>query len=665
MKIFNVQAGGPGISAVNEGFLQGWFIDENLPATVDGIFQKGSIIRYQILAGTTINFNVGFGQTIATLGAYFWPTDGPDIPFAVVGPFEEGSAITGWIPGGNPVNFPETWEWLAAANEDVVFHFRYNGSTWDVISESEAVLPSAILRTRVNTWRSAGNEAFHLNALIDGNENTFWHGRWNAGSGETNPEVAFVDLDLGFTHDITRIEIDKRVHAANGNIRAVQVFSHASQSNTWPNGERTWPRQTEPNVPQQDIDADFAPTGWTAISHPHVNIEGLVTPPNNITRQTVTLTFWPALAKTRYVRLGISSFSGNNTRDHAQVSAIRVFGVPRRPIYPVGPNPIYDPEIEKIIDNVDPVTAEPTVNRVFGRIINNVEALRRGTVDVTLPNLLHNWDFRNPVNQRGQETYFAPIGVINTLDRWILQSGTVILCAQNGITLERTSATSQWTFFNQRIAFSDRLVGRTVTGSVMLGSGEVVSGTWTVPSGAFDFPPENLSSNFRFNLHRGQSGEIQFRIYTAPSNAPIGTRLEIMAVKLENGAVSTLANDLPMDFARELSICQRYQVELNQHRRTFSFFGMGVARSTTEVRIIGSVTTNMRLFNPSIAQQNNLELRLNDASSVVIPATITEARVDAGNVILTCTATNLIVGSTYSLRSNVNNAGTILLDANL
>ena len=35
--------------------------------------------------------------------------------------------------------------------------------------------------------------------------------------------------------------------------------------------------------------------------------------------------------------------------------------------------------------------------------------------------------------------------------------------------------------------------------------------------------------------------------------------IEIDSVKLERGEISTLANDPPMDYGKELAICQRYQ----------------------------------------------------------------------------------------------------------
>ena len=62
-------------------------------------------------------------------------------------------------------------------------------------------------------------------------------------------------------------------------------------------------------------------------------------------------------------------------------------------------------------------------NGVFQQLIDNTAAVKRmaeGTQEtlereISNPNLLENWDFRNPVNQNGQSEY---VGWGANIDRW-------------------------------------------------------------------------------------------------------------------------------------------------------------------------------------------------------------------------------------------------------
>lgn len=125
-------------------------------------------------------------------------------------------------------------------------------------------------------------------------------------------------------------------------------------------------------------------------------------------------------------------------------------------------------------------------------------------------NLLHNWYFQNPVNQRGVSGTISTTGYF--IDRWHLTSGSVTLTA-NGLTLNGT--------ITQILEYA---VGTDVTASVSM-----YSGTATI------------------------SYNNSTKTVTITSSG--GT---VRAAKLEKGTVSTLANDAPPDFGAMLSLCQRY-----------------------------------------------------------------------------------------------------------
>lgn len=160
------------------------------------------------------------------------------------------------------------------------------------------------------------------------------------------------------------------------------------------------------------------------------------------------------------------------------------------------------------------------------RLINDAEASLNTTISsieleqrlsniiIHSPNILHNWDFTRPVNQRAITGTFTAANQY-FIDRWVLLGGSVTL-TPNGLTLDGT--------IQQRL---EHRVGMVTTTSVQMYSGEAeivfddTATPWSVV---------NITS----------SG---------------GT---ISRTKLEAGRVSTIDYDPPMDFGRELATCQRY-----------------------------------------------------------------------------------------------------------
>lgn len=153
-------------------------------------------------------------------------------------------------------------------------------------------------------------------------------------------------------------------------------------------------------------------------------------------------------------------------------------------------------------------------------------------------NILHNYDFRNPVNKR------AVSGAISTggyfYDRWILNSGTVTTNADY-LTIGASAE------IKQRIE-GNLLAGETVTASVMVG-GTVFSGTGIMPTSSGTVSV--TVTGWGTATLGYATGYMYVRLSpTAASN--------VVRVKLEMGTVSTLAYDPPMDYGAELLKCQRY-----------------------------------------------------------------------------------------------------------
>lgn len=167
-----------------------------------------------------------------------------------------------------------------------------------------------------------------------------------------------------------------------------------------------------------------------------------------------------------------------------------------------------------------------------------------GLIGVTNPNILHNWDFRNPVNQRevsgtiSSGSYFY--------DRWIRNSGTVMV--EDGY-LTLTSGAE----IEQRIE-GLYLAGETVTVSVNVGS-NIYSGTGVFPT---ETGTVGITLSGFGTATLGYNAGYMFVRFAASGSQ------DVVAVKCELGTASTLHLDPPMDRAVELPKCQRFFLDLGK-----------------------------------------------------------------------------------------------------
>jgi len=169
-------------------------------------------------------------------------------------------------------------------------------------------------------------------------------------------------------------------------------------------------------------------------------------------------------------------------------------------------------------------------------------------------NIIHNWDFRNPVNQRALTVYSGGFGYC--LDRWLRESSATITIASNGVQINST-ATGDLSL-HQIIEFPTLYLGKTYTISILVND-VLYSGTFTLPGtapgsttyyGNVTFPGGTLSL-----LTIVIGGVFQALYFAIRANYGSFT---VQAVKMEVGDNSTLSDDPPVDFGRELEICQRF-----------------------------------------------------------------------------------------------------------
>ena len=165
---------------------------------------------------------------------------------------------------------------------------------------------------------------------------------------------------------------------------------------------------------------------------------------------------------------------------------------------------------------------------------------------ISNPNLLDNWYFGNPVNQRGQTSWTNPSNWQYSIDRWQITPSSVIALTDDGITV---TADLQQALEKDRLEF-----GRTYTFSVLSSDGRLGKHTFALTSDT----DINVSFGFGFFVCLLSGGNVWFRIY--------GDGSTYKAAKLELGSTQTLAhregnkwvlNEIP-DYGEQLARCQRY-----------------------------------------------------------------------------------------------------------
>lgn len=180
-------------------------------------------------------------------------------------------------------------------------------------------------------------------------------------------------------------------------------------------------------------------------------------------------------------------------------------------------------------------------------------------------NILHNWYFPDPINQKNQTEY---TGAIYTIDRWHL------LFVENGLQVDQTNKcihlTGNSSVLCQRLDWTT-VEDTTVTLSALY-RGKIGFCYFGIPNFVYaDVVNEWSIASFTYTIPAGTDLRTEY-FPLLGYHAPAPTECSIRAIKLELGSVQTLAhkegdtwvlNDPPPDKALELAKCQRYQVVYN------------------------------------------------------------------------------------------------------
>ena len=226
------------------------------------------------------------------------------------------------------------------------------------------------------------------------------------------------------------------------------------------------------------------------------------------------------------------------------------------------------------------------------------------------PNLLDNWDFKNPVNQRGVSGTISSTGYF--IDRWQIENGTVQLTA-NGLVLNGTI--TQTTL--------SALSG--VTASVKMYSG---TATATYSGATFSIT---------------SSGGC------------------VAAAKLETGSISTIGNDAPASFPEQLLRCSYFHSRYAGN--TGGAVGVGVAINSANAFVLFCLPSAMRIA-PPVTQANTV-LTVEGSYSPGIAVTGVSSIIAVGNCIKASVsvASGLTAGQAVMMR--INSGGYVVFDADL
>lgn len=202
------------------------------------------------------------------------------------------------------------------------------------------------------------------------------------------------------------------------------------------------------------------------------------------------------------------------------------------------------------------------------------ERLGRLDYDVN-PNLLDNWYFVNPVNQRGVTSGTSDYAKYQ-IDRWYTSynrvKGTFEL-TDGGF--RAIPAEGDYVYLLQKPENPEIFDGKTITASVLFSNGDFLFGTEVRNNGSVVNIAKDTAKKFYIYINADNNIGLQY-----------GSDVTVSACKLEFGDHQTLAhqengvwvlNEIP-NYAEELAKCQRFYQRFNAHS-TSTAFGSGIVYS--------------------------------------------------------------------------------------
>lgn len=295
---------------------------------------------------------------------------------------------------------------------------------------------------------------------------------------------------------------------------------------------------------------------------------------------------------------------------------------------------------------------------------------------ISNPNLLDNWYFGNPVNQRGQTEY---VGSGYTFDRWLLNqwNTTRVACSivTNGLRVRGEASGSCSTSIKQfveglkagcqvtaSVLVTDFTAGAAVYLFIRTNSGVRLTRVHFSAPGLYSVTttlPDDFEGNLMIEIGQGGS-----------DGGNRNTDFTVLATKLELGSQQTLAhqdadgnwvlNEIP-NYEEQLARCQRYLFVPTTQTDSIYNLAIGVGTSTTTIAFFLPLPTTMRAKSSITFSGLHAVNEIN--SMLAITKVANYGQVSNGVWLQTTVASGAEVGKAYYLRTS--NPWSLVLDANL
>ena len=201
-------------------------------------------------------------------------------------------------------------------------------------------------------------------------------------------------------------------------------------------------------------------------------------------------------------------------------------------------------------------------------------------------NLLHNWDFKNPVNQRGVTSLTQNSTLKYFIDRWQVWDGTFAV-TDNGLQVAWNGTSGHNARMRQKI--EKNLFGETVIVSAIV-DGVLYQESLTIPETANSDSFGNTNNGIQFFVQNHDSTCVSVGLVVNGTS----TRT-ISRIKCEVGSASTLEQDSPSDYGEQLGLCQRYYVSIDKGQASGILSNNG-----TDYHLYFPLPVAMRLSKPTL-----------------------------------------------------------------
>ena len=321
----------------------------------------------------------------------------------------------------------------------------------------------------------------------------------------------------------------------------------------------------------------------------------------------------------------------------------------------------------QIVTITNPLTGQPAQVDQLDHTAQQIDDGLNIARGVSNPNLLDNWYFGNPVNQRGQTEYTA---AGYTVDRWKLEADGTMKSApvvSSGIALSNGDGTTYLNFAQ----IVDKLPAGTYIVSFLVDDFSNVNQVFCAATNTSSFTFDSNVVSLTFTLD-SDSDSVKIGIQKKIS----GNALTVKAAKLELGTQQTLAhqdadgnwvlNEIP-DYGEQLARCQRYFVSIRGGvTGLYTNFAFGYASSNNFAYVTCPIPVAMRV-SPAISSTGSFRLSVNGGKSTLTVTAIESGANSTATLIRlgVKVASGTTQGDIIMLQADNDNTADIYLSADL